>query len=536
MTNRQNDRTRTKHLSECPKGPAFLVLILCLLVSASTSSAQEKKALTIAIDGLRPDALAVAATPNIDSLLDGSFFNSREPTGFFSMNAQAEHMTFSGPGWGAYITGLHVDRHGADSNSFVNATPGLKDWISIIEQHQPELNTYRVLTWAVADQAFESGADTAVNFEYTQVVGGLNGDARLTNYVEQLVQTEETDLVMTFFSDADSAGHSFGFDPTASGYLAEIRDIDRQIGRILDEIKRRPDFDSEDWLVVLTSDHGGSPDGSHSGGTPEKRAIPFIVASKSAPRTPPIANPRQVDVANTVLAHFGVPIPDDQDGNVAGLAANYPVISLGRNLIFNGDAEFDRGFNSNDVDQYASGWEDFGPGGINVIEYDSPGLFPSSTDPGPESRGRNLFVGGLGRGTEMTQTIDVSGLIGQIDQAIVEFQLSAWLGGFGDQRDNAALRARFLDEEGSLIGLSTLRPKSAAARNNETGLFFIEDFGDLPALTRTIEVQLSAASFGGENEGFADNMSLVLSVPEPSTWLLLSMGGIFMGLFAIRRR
>ena len=72
--------------------------------------AKERKVLTIAMDGVRPDALAVANTPNIDSLLNGTFFGTGDPSGIFSMNAQAEHLTFSGPGWGAYMTGLHVDR------------------------------------------------------------------------------------------------------------------------------------------------------------------------------------------------------------------------------------------------------------------------------------------------------------------------------------------------------------------------------------------------------------------------------------------
>src|SRR3954470_21236872 len=74
--------------------------------------AKERKVLTIAMDGVRPDALAVANTPNIDSLVNGAFFGMGGPSGMFSMNAQAEHLTFSGPGWGAYMTGLHVDRHG----------------------------------------------------------------------------------------------------------------------------------------------------------------------------------------------------------------------------------------------------------------------------------------------------------------------------------------------------------------------------------------------------------------------------------------
>src|SRR3954447_11527847 len=61
---------------------------------AGSLLASERKVLTIAMDGVRPDALAAANTPNIDSLLNGTFFGTGGPSGMFSMNAQAEHLTF----------------------------------------------------------------------------------------------------------------------------------------------------------------------------------------------------------------------------------------------------------------------------------------------------------------------------------------------------------------------------------------------------------------------------------------------------------
>src|SRR6476620_1953412 len=112
--------------------------------------AKERKVLTIAMDGVRADALAAANTPNIDSLLNGTCFGTGGPSGMFAMNAQAEHLTFSGPGWGAYMTGLHVDRHGADTNGFENVVPGTTDWFVPLESFTPSLNTHRVLTWNIA--------------------------------------------------------------------------------------------------------------------------------------------------------------------------------------------------------------------------------------------------------------------------------------------------------------------------------------------------------------------------------------------------
>jgi hypothetical protein len=483
-----------------------LIAASLVLYIFSPAAAGERKVLTIAVDGLRPDALLAAEAPNVDSLLDGSFFGTVGPSGIFPMHAQSEHLTFSGPGWGAYMTGLHVDRHGADTNEFENVVPGTTDWIVPLETHDPSLNTHRVMTWEIAHDAFPSGADTAVNFEYN-----ANGDQLMTNHVVSLMQNPATDVVMTFFSDVDGAGHSCGFDPTNACYLAEIANTDAQIGQIMSAMAARPNFANEDWLVILTSDHGGSPDGSHSGGTPEKRTIPFLVAGKLATTVLPQANPRQTDVAATVLSYFGAPIPSNYDGHAVGLtpAAQAPAV-LGQNIVFNGDAEFNRGFDSNGEHQYASGWNNPGPGGVTTINYLAGNGFPSPTDPGPPNRGNNFFSGGLNATSTMTQRIDVANLSALIDVGGVDFELSAWLGGFSNQNDRATVIAHFLDEANVEIGVAQLAAVTAAERGNVTKLLFREVLGDLPMLTRFVNIELTAIRAVSENDGYADNISLIL--------------------------
>lgn len=490
------------------KSMAHLSVIAAVLAFASSVHAGERKVLTIAIDGLRPDALAAANTPHIDSLLDGSFFGTGGPSGIFAQYGQSEHLTFSGPGWGAYMTGLHVDRHGADTNEFENVVPGTTDWFTPLEAFNPSLDTRRVITWEIAHDSIPSGADIADVYEYNQ-----NGDELMTNRVVDLMEDAATDVVMTFFSDVDGAGHTCGFDPSAACYLAEIADTDAQIGQIMSAMAARPTFANEDWLVILTTDHGGAPDGSHSGGTPEKRTIPFIVAGPLATTVLPQAHPRQVDVAATVLTYFGAPIPSNYDGHAVGLAPAGPApATLGQNLVFNGDAEYGRGFSSNLTQQYAAGWDNPGPGGITQINYLAGDGFPTPTDPGPVERGESFFSGGTNDVSTMTQRIDVANLAAAITTGQVDFALSAWLGGYSSQNDSATVTARFLNSATSQIGSAQLAAVTATQRGNQTGLLFREQFGDLPSLTRYVDIVLTATRAVGENDGYSDNISLVLLI------------------------
>jgi arylsulfatase A-like enzyme len=100
--------------------------------------------------------------------------------------------------------------------------------------------------------------------------------------------------------------------------LDAIRKVDEQIGSILSALKSRPDFAREDWQIVLTSDHGGAPDGRHDGGTPEKRTVPFLVTSRIATQGLMGGRPEIVDVAPTVLAHMGSTAPAVYDGRAQG--------------------------------------------------------------------------------------------------------------------------------------------------------------------------------------------------------------------------
>jgi hypothetical protein len=334
----------------------------------------------------------------------------------------------------------------------------------------------------------------------------------MTNRVVNLMQDPATDVVMTFFSDVDTAGHTCGFDPAAACYLTEIANTDAQIGQIMSAMAARSNFANEDWLVILTSDHGGLGTG-HSGGLPEQRTIPFIVAGPLATTVLPQAHPRQPDVAATVLTYFGAPIPANYDGHAVGLApAGPPPAAFGQNLVFNGDAEYNRGFDSNSTQQYAAGWDDPGPGGITLVNYLAGDGFPSPTDPGPPDRGANFFSGGLNAVSTMTQRIDVSTLSDFIDANGVDFSLSAWLGGFSSQNDRATVIAHFRDETNSEISVAQLAEVTASQRGNVTKLLFREQLGDLPSLTRYIEIELTAFRATGENDGYADNISLILGL------------------------
>jgi len=500
MDGSEQEQTGTEHRAIVMRFQAAAAVLVGLWASAAGA---QQKSLVIGIDGLRADAFDLANTPFMDSLIDGTFGAFH---GAYSNQAQSEDITVSGPNHSSMLTGVHRDRHGVTDNSYsginFNRFP---DYFTRIENAHPEWNTVRLMTWTDGHNAMPTGADYAIN----------SSDAGITAQLAQLLAgnhpsiSADPDAIYLFLDDVDHAGHSVGFCGVRAdcpAYFQEIEQVDGQVGQLMNALAARPNFDVEDWQIVITSDHGGNPDGGHGGGTPEKRTIPFLVSGRNVAPGTPFPAPRNVDVAKTVLTHLGVAISSDLDGHAIGVSPTAPpAVTLGANLVFNGDAEFDRAMAVPGPDQYASGWVDPDVGGMTVFR----GNLAS-----------NVFSGGQIGASAMRQTIDLAAAATQVDAGGLHYMLSSDLGGVGSEADNIGLTATFIGASGAVLGVDQLAPVSAAERGNVTKTIARQSSFGVPVGTRSVQLELSASRVAGStSDGFADNVSLVLedgALPFPS--------------------
>jgi uncharacterized protein (TIGR03437 family) len=108
----------------------------------------------------------------------------------------------------------------------------------------------------------------------------------------------------------------------------------------------------------------------------------------------------------------------------------------------------------------------------------------------------------------------VSSAASLIDAGTATYALSAWLGGFSGQGDNAVLTVQFQNWAGTVLGSTTLGPVSAADRNNLSAVLQQTHNGAIPSGTRVIRVTMTMTRTDGSyNDGIADSLSLILSAP-----------------------
>jgi RHS repeat-associated protein len=187
---------------------------------------------------------------------------------------------------------------------------------------------------------------------------------------------------------------------------------------------------------------------------------------------------------------------------------------FGVNLIVNGNGEAALGADSDNVAASVPGWNR--TGNFTTVQWEGPGGFPNQVIPGPVNRGANFFAGGPNNGfSSAYQDIDVSSAASAIDGASVQYDFSAYLGGYASQGDNAVITADFKNTAGTILATITLGPLTSYDRHNSSGLWPRSATGSLPAGTRTITVTMNMTRQDGSyNDGYADNLALVLAAPS----------------------
>ena len=268
-------------------------IFLASLVSVSFLSGQNKKLLFIGIDGCRPDALSQAQTPNMDALINnGLFINDA----LCSINGQP---TVSGPGWSTMITGVWYDKHGVSDNSFSGSNyDEYPPFNVLMEESGQEYHTASFIMWTpIHTQIFGGSMD------YNELHSTYDGS--VAQGAADYMGTPNLDVVFLDFDDVDIAGHNYGFSPDINQYINAIENVDEYIGWVIDAMENRPTFENEDWLIMITSDHGGI-DYSHGGQTTEERQIPIILSGSLVSEE---TLPEQAYLTNmvpTLLHYFGI--------------------------------------------------------------------------------------------------------------------------------------------------------------------------------------------------------------------------------------
>ncbi|WP_043613924.1 alkaline phosphatase family protein [Nonomuraea candida] len=300
-------------------------------------SAFSSKVLVVGMDGLRFDRLIALDAPVLKGLMStGAYGTSRLPYGEAGTprtesagevvpkspepgdgGRVIRSRTDSGPGWSSIATGAWPDKHGVVDNGFAGAQfRKFPDFLTRLKRARPALRTAAFFSWAALAEQGAFGPEIDHRLALDGFADGWAAcDKRVAEAAERHLAEDDPDALFVYLGDTDEVAHDLG--PHCPEYAAALHLQDGYLGRLLDTIRARPSYPRECWTVLVTTDHGHVDEGGHGGTSDEERTI-FVIAARLGEDLGgrPLAGPRLVDVAPTVLAAFGVAVDPawDLDG------------------------------------------------------------------------------------------------------------------------------------------------------------------------------------------------------------------------------
>jgi len=208
----------------------------------------------ISLDGFHPDYLTKYSAPNLNALAKNGV-RAKWLIPSFPTKTFPNHYTIA--------TGLYPENHGIVENNIydfgavftLNKREEVENprwwlgepiWVTAQKQKQ------------IAASYFFPGTETAIQGVKPEIYRAYNGRVPNELRVDKLLSwfdlpAEKRPTMMTlYFSDVDDAGHEFSPDAEETNYA--VQNVDRLVGRLYENLKRRKIADRVNLIIV--SDHG----------------------------------------------------------------------------------------------------------------------------------------------------------------------------------------------------------------------------------------------------------------------------------------
>ena len=307
-----------------------ILALLCLLL-AGAASAQTRKAVFIIVDGVPADMIERLHTPAIDEIAARGAY-ARAYTGG-EVGGYSQTPTISAIGYTNLLTATWMNKHNVDGNS--DLKPNYNYWtIFRIAKEQPkEFRTALYSSWTdnrtvlLGEGKPETGhlkidfvcdgyeLDTVRFPKREKDLQIFDIDEHVAREAARGIANDAPDLSWVYLWYTDDAGHFEGNGAFFDEYVVKA---DRQIGQIWEAVRYREEHFDEEWMVVVTTDHGRTEDGHGHGGQSARERTTWVATNRpvnSHFHSPGLAI---TDIAPSICRFMGFDVPRDvlweQDG------------------------------------------------------------------------------------------------------------------------------------------------------------------------------------------------------------------------------
>lgn len=303
----------------------LLFLIILFAGSSDGLMAQElsRKLVFIILDGISYDVIRDVETPHIDRIAAAGGFSRAYVGG--ERGGYSETPTVSAVGYNSLLTGTWVHKHNVTGNSI--ADPNYNYW-TIFRYLREARSTAQLAifsTWEdnrtkLIGEGLEATGFLRMDYSFDgfeldtlafphdagkRYIADI--DAHVAEEAIRYILENGPDLTWVYLQYPDDMGHQFGDSPQ---FIDAVREVDRQTGEIYDAVLARMEQEGEDWMILVTTDHGRRlPDGRGHGGQSDRERDSWIAINAAGlNRYFEQETVAIVDILPTMLRHLDIPV------------------------------------------------------------------------------------------------------------------------------------------------------------------------------------------------------------------------------------
>ena len=275
-----------------------MIRFICMLLLALTFnnlSAQNKikKTIFVIADGIPADVIEKLSLPNFKKIAQQGGFAKALVGG--EKGTYNETPTISAVGYNSVLTGTWVNKHNVWDNDIAAPNYHYPTIFRLLKSQSPEKKIGIFSSWQdnrtklVGDGMKETGSfyfdykfdglelDT-INYPQDEKRDFMHRiDEKVTDEAAQNIRANAPDLSWLYLEYTDDMGHMYGDSPA---FYKAINYMDEQVGRIWNAIEYRRQNFNEDWLIIVTTDHGrDSATGKNHGGQSAREKTGWILTN-----------------------------------------------------------------------------------------------------------------------------------------------------------------------------------------------------------------------------------------------------------------
>jgi len=253
----------------------------------------------------------------------------------------SETPTISAVGYNSLLTGTWVNKHNVWDNDIKDPNYHYPTVFRLFKEQYPQKKTAIFSTWLdnrtklVGDELPATG-----NLKVDIKFDGLELDTlhfphdKQASYIHKIddtvvqtaansIRNEAADLNWVYLEYTDDMGHRHG-DSKEMDQALQYLNI--QLEKLVAAIAFREKNYKEDWLLIVTTDHGRSEENgrNHGGQSPRQRNT-WILSNKKLNSYAKRMNPGIVDIMPTIAHHLNIKMKEQVSREVDGVSLIKPI-------------------------------------------------------------------------------------------------------------------------------------------------------------------------------------------------------------------